>query len=126
VGGAVLVTAPQQRGPAAKLPPALSAIATANLRVLRQRNGWTQAHLAHLMGWGAASTTCAAEGHRGGRAARRFAAWEIGQLAHLFGITPAQFLTRCLTCGGQPPSGYACLACQAEHPPALARPAAGR
>ena len=36
MGGAVLVTAPQH-GPAAKLPPALSAIAAANLRVLRRK-----------------------------------------------------------------------------------------
>jgi hypothetical protein len=38
-------------GPAAKLPAAQSAIAAANIRVLRQRNGWTQAHLGRLMGW---------------------------------------------------------------------------
>ncbi|HET9973803.1 MAG TPA: helix-turn-helix transcriptional regulator [Streptosporangiaceae bacterium] len=118
------MTAPQ-RGPAAKLPPALSAIAAANLRVLRQRHGWTQAHLSHLMGWGGAPTVCAAEGHRGGRQ-RRFAAWEIGHLAALFGITPAQLLTRCATCQGQPPPGYACLACKAEHPAVPARAAAGR
>jgi len=103
-------------GPAAKLSPSQSAIAAANLRVLRQRNGWTQAHLGQLMGWPAASTVCAAEGYRGGRQ-RRFARWEIAQLAAIFGTTPAQLLTRCATCGGQPPSGYACLACGAGHPP---------
>lgn len=70
---------------------------------------------------------CAAEGHRG----RRFARWEIAQLAAIFGIPAVQLLTRCVTCGGQPPPGYACLACRAEHPPAPAhqgRPAhqAGR
>ena len=119
------MTAPQQRGPAAKLPPGLSAIAAANLRVLRQRNGWTLAHLAQLMGWGAASTACAAEGHRSGRQ-RRFATWEIGQLAAIFGTTPAQLLTRCATCEGEPPPGYACLACQAEHPTTPAHPATGR
>ena len=108
-------------GPAAKLPPGQSAIAAANVRALRQRNGWTQAHLGQLMGWPAASTVCAAEGHRGGRQ-RRFARWEIEQLAALFGIPATQPLTRCATCGGQPPPGYACLACGAEHPPAPARP----
>jgi transcriptional regulator with XRE-family HTH domain len=107
-------------GPAAKLPAAQSAIAAANIRVLRQRNGWTQAHLGQLMGWSAPSTVCAAEGHRGERQ-RRFARWEIDQLAALFGIPAAQLLTRCATCGGQPPSGYACLACGAEHPAAPAR-----
>jgi transcriptional regulator with XRE-family HTH domain len=109
-------------GPAAKLPAAQCAIAAANIRALRQRNGWTQAHLGQLMGWTAASTVCAAEGHRGDRQ-RRFARWEIDQLAVLFGIPAAQLLTRCATCGGQPPPGYACLACGAEHPAAPARPA---
>ena len=74
-------------GPAAKLPAAQCAIAAANIRVLRQRNGWTQAHLGRLMGWAAPSTVCAAEGRRGGRQ-RRFARWEIDQLAALFGVPP--------------------------------------
>ncbi len=74
-----MVTTPPP-GPAAKLPAAQCATAAANIRVLRQRNGWTQAHLGQLMGWPAPSTVCAAEGHRGGRQ-RRFARWEIDQLA---------------------------------------------
>ncbi len=37
-------------GPASKLPPAECAIAAANIRVLRQRNGWSQAYLGELMG----------------------------------------------------------------------------
>jgi hypothetical protein len=109
-------------GPAAKLPAAQCAIAASNIRVLRKRNGWTQAHLGQLMGWPAASTVCAAEGHRGDRQ-RRFARWEIDQLAAIFGITAGQLLTRCATCGGHPPPGYACLACGAGHPTSAARPA---
>jgi hypothetical protein len=119
VGGADLVTA-LPPGPAAKLPAAQSAIAAANIRVLRQRNGWSQAHLGRLMGWPAASTVCGAEGHRGDRQ-RRFARWEIDQLAAIFGTTPAHLLTRCATCNGHPPPGYACLACGAQHPPAPTR-----
>jgi transcriptional regulator with XRE-family HTH domain len=115
-----MVTAPQ-KGPAAKLPAGQSAIAAANIRALRQRHGWTQAHLGHLMGWTAASTVCAAEGHRGDRQ-RRFARWEIDQLAAIFGIPAAHLLTRCATCSGQPPPGYACIACGAECPAAPARP----
>jgi len=107
---------------AGKLPPAQCATAAANISVLRQRNGWTQARLGELMGWAAASTVCAAEGHRGGRQ-RRFASWEIEQLAAIFGVPAAQLLTRCATCGGQPPPGYACLACGAGQPPAPAHPA---
>jgi hypothetical protein len=73
------------------------------------------------MGWPAASTVCAAEGHRGDRQ-RRFARWEIEQLAAIFGVPAAQLLTRCATCGGQPPPGYACLACGAGHPATPGRP----
>ncbi|MGD0241214.1 MAG: helix-turn-helix transcriptional regulator [Streptosporangiaceae bacterium] len=115
-----MVTALPPR-PAAKLPAAQCAIAAANIRVLRQRNGWTQAHLGRLMGWAAPSTVCAAEGHRGDRQ-RRFARWEIEQLAALFGVSAARLLTRCATCAGQPPPGYGCLACGAEHPAAPTRP----
>jgi hypothetical protein len=115
-----MVTA-RQPGPAAKLPAAQCAIAAANIRVLRQRNGWTQAQLGQLMGWTAPSTVCAAEGRRGERQ-RRFARWAIEQLAAIFGVSAAQLLTRCATCGGQPPSGYACLACGAGHPAAPGRP----
>jgi transcriptional regulator with XRE-family HTH domain len=113
----------RQPGPAAKLPPGQSAIAAANIRALRQRNGWTQAQLGQLMGWPAPSTVCAAEGRRGGRQ-RRFARWEIDQLAAIFGVPAAQLLSRCVTCGGQPPPGYACLACKAARPERAARPAA--
>ena len=118
-------------GPAAKLPQDQSAIAAANIRALRQRNGWTQARLGQLMGWTAPSTVCAAEGHRDGRQ-RRFARWEIEQLAAIFGVPAAQLLTRCATCVGQPPPGYACLTCGAEclaapaRPEQVPHPAAGR
>jgi hypothetical protein len=114
-----MVTA-RQPGPAAKLPPAQCAIAAANIRTLRQRNGWTQAQVGRLMGWPAPSTVCAAEGHRDGRQ-RRFARWEIDQLAAIFGVPASQLLTQCTNCNGKPPRGYACLACGAEHPAAPAR-----
>ena len=88
-----MVTA-RRPGPASKLPPAQCAIAAANIRVLRQRNGWSQAYLGELMGWPTPSTVCAAEGHRGGRQ-RRCARWEIAQLAAIFGVPALQLLTRC-------------------------------
>src|SRR6266568_9456160 len=92
-----------------QLPEAKAAIVAVNIRALRQRNGWTQARLGELMGWPNASTVCAAEGHRGGRQ-RRFAIWEIQKLAAIFGVPARQLTTRCATCGGHPPPGYACLA----------------
>jgi len=115
------VTRPLPRG-AAKLPPAQCTTAATNIRVLRQRNGWTQARPGELMGWPSNSTVCAAEGHRGGRQ-RRFASWEIDQLAAIFGVPAWQLVARCATCSGQPPAGYACLACGAV--PGSARPPGG-
>ena len=106
-----MVTA-RQPGPAGKLPKDQCAIAAANIRTLRQRNGWTQATLGQLMGWPATSTACAAEGRRGNRQ-RAVTRTEIHRLAAIFGIPARQLLTQCATCGGHPPPGYACLACGA-------------
>lgn len=98
-----------------------SAIVGANIRILRQRNGWTQVKLGKLMGWQASSTVCAAEGHRNDRQ-RGFTTEEVERLAAIFGITPSQLTTRCANCEGQPPTGFACLACGAT--PSGNRPAA--
>jgi len=95
-----------------KIPAEQCAIVGANIRALRQRNGWTQARLGKLMGWPTTATVCAAEGHRSDRQ-RGFTTWEIDKLAAIFGISPAQLTTQCATCGGHPPAGYACLACGA-------------
>lgn len=104
-----------------KIPAGQSVIVGANIRALRQRHGWTQARLGQLMGWPTTSTVCAAEGHRNHRQ-RGFTPAEIQQLAAIFGITPAQLTTRCATCGGHPPAGYACLTCGSA--PRNSRPAA--
>jgi transcriptional regulator with XRE-family HTH domain len=69
------------------IPAEQSAIAAANIRALRQRNGWTQARLAELMGWSATSTVCAAEGRRSNRQ-RGFTTGELTRLAAIFGISP--------------------------------------
>jgi len=103
-----------------KIPAEQCAVIGANIRALRHRNGWTQARLGQLMGWDT-STVCAAEGHRNGRQ-RGFTTADLTRLAAIFGIPPAQLTTRCATCGGHPPAGYACLACGAA--PGPARPAA--
>lgn len=102
-----------RRGAVGKIPEEECAIAGVNIRVLRQRRGWTQAKLGELMGWPSASTVCAAEGHRDGRQ-RRFTTEEIKQLAAMFGVYPSQLTTRCANCGGHPPAGFACLACRAS------------
>jgi transcriptional regulator with XRE-family HTH domain len=103
-----------------KIPEEQCAVIGANIRALRQRHGWTQARLGALMGWDA-STVCAAEGHRSGRQ-RGFTTADLIRLAAVFGVPPAQITTRCATCGGRPPAGYACLACGAT--PGPSRPAA--
>ncbi len=104
-----------------KITKEQSAVIGANIRALRQRRGWTQPTLGNLMGWPSASTVCAAEGHRNHRQ-RHFTTTEAEQLAAIFGVSSAQLMTRCATCGGQPPAGFACLACGAT--PGTGHPAA--
>jgi len=94
------------------IPEGQPAIVGMNIRTLRQRKGWSQSKLGELMGWQSASTVCAAEGRRDGRQ-RGFTAREIERLAAIFGISPRQLTTRCTNCDGQPPAGFACLACGA-------------
>jgi hypothetical protein len=76
----------------------LGGIVGASIRVLRQRNGWTQAHLGQMMGCPTPSTVCAAEGHRDGRQ-RGFTADEVQRLAKIF-RQPWQLTTRCAICDG--------------------------
>jgi transcriptional regulator with XRE-family HTH domain len=102
-----------QRGVIGKLSAEQCTVVAANIRTLRQRKGWTQVKLGELMGGLSASTVCAAEGHRNDRQ-RSFTIREIEQLAAIFDISPAQLMTRCMNCGGHPPTGFACLACGAK------------
>jgi hypothetical protein len=103
-----------------KITKEQSAVIGASIRALRQRRGWTQPTLGNMMGWPSASTVCAAEGHRNHRQ-RHFTTAEAEQLAAIFGVSSAQLMTRCATCGGQPPAGFACLSCGAT--PGTGRPA---
>jgi hypothetical protein len=103
---------PGRRRRVDQIPEDQTVIAGLNIRILRQRKGWSQAKLGELMGWPNASTVCAAEGRRDSRQ-RGFTAREIERLAALFGISPRQLTTRCANCGGHPPAGFGCLACGA-------------
>ena len=103
---------PGRRRRVDNIPEGQPAIVGVNIRTLRQRKGWSQAKLGELMGWHSASTVCAAEGRRDGRQ-RGFTAREIERLAAVFGVPPRQLTTRCVNCHGQPPAGFACLACGA-------------
>jgi transcriptional regulator with XRE-family HTH domain len=94
------------------IPEEQAAVVGVNIRTLRQRKGWSQAKLGELMGWPSASTVCAAEGRRDGRQ-RGFTTREIERLSSIFGISSRQLTTRCVNCGGHPPSGFACLICGA-------------
>ena len=94
------------------IPDGQPAVVGVNIRTLRQRKGWSQAKLGELMGWHSASTVCAAEGRRDGQQ-RGFTAREIERLAVIFGVSPWQLTARCVNCSGQPPAGFACLACGA-------------
>ena len=96
-----------------EIPQEQFAVVGANIRILRQRRGWSQGQLGVLMGWTAASTVCAAEGQRGGRQ-RGFTGPEVKRLAALFGTSPQQLTMQCMNCGGHPPAGFSCLACGAR------------
>lgn len=96
-----------------EIPEAQAAIVGANIRVLRQRNGWAQAKLGELMGWQSNSTVCAAEGHRSGRQ-RGFTLDEVRRLADIFGLEPWQLMTRCANCDGSLPQGFTCESCGAK------------
>ena len=95
------------------IPAGQAAVVGANIRVLRQQHGWNQAKLGELMGWLSNSTVCAAEGCRNGRQ-RGFTKREVERLAAIFGVSPSRLTTRCANCGGQPPTGFACLTCGAD------------
>jgi transcriptional regulator with XRE-family HTH domain len=96
-----------------EIPQDRAAVVGANIRVLRQQHGWTQAKLGELMGWPSNSTVCAAEGRRNGRQ-RGFTTQEVERLAAIFGLSPAQLTMECANCGGHPPTGFACLTCGAR------------
>ena len=102
-----------RRRSADEIPAAQFRVVGANIRTLRMRKGWSQAELGDLMGWGAASNVCAAEGRRGDRQ-RGFTAEEVERLASIFGVDAGQLTTRCANCGGLPPAGFACLTCGAR------------
>ena len=96
-----------------EIPRTQAKVVGANIRVLRQRNGWTQAKLGALMGWRSSSTVCAAEGHRDGRQ-RGFTLDEVQRLARIFSREPWQLTTRCANCDGHPPPGFSCESCGAS------------
>jgi len=98
---------------AGEIPAAQAAVVGANIRVLRQRNGWAQAKLGEMMGWRSNSTVCAAEGRRAGRQ-RGFTPDEVQRLASIFGLEPWQLMTRCANCEGHPPLGYTCQTCESS------------
>ena len=98
-----------------KIPADQFAVVGANIRTLRLRRGWSQSRLGELMGWSSPATVCAAEGHRGARQ-RGFTFAEIMRLAAIFDVHPRQLMTACENCQGQPPTGFACIACGAAAP----------
>ena len=101
-----------RRRRATEVPEGESAIVGMNIRVLRHRNGWSQAKLGALMGWPTPSTVCAAEGRRGGRQ-RGFTTDEVNRLSLIFGVPSRKLTTICANCDGHPAAGFACLACGA-------------
>jgi hypothetical protein len=103
-----------RRRRATEIPAGESATVGSNIRILRQRNGWSQTKLGQLMGWPTPSTVCAAEGRRGHRQ-RGFTTDEVQRLGIIFGVPSRKLTTRCANCEGYPPAGFACLTCGATY-----------
>jgi hypothetical protein len=82
-----------------EIPAEQFVIVGVNIRTLRLRKGRSQAKFGGLMGWPAAPTVCAAEGHRYGRQ-RGFTTAEVGRLACIFGVPTWRLTTQCANCGG--------------------------
>jgi transcriptional regulator with XRE-family HTH domain len=89
-----------------EIPADQAVIVGANIRLLRQRRGWSQARIGELMGWQSRSTVCAAEGRRDGRQ-RGFTTAEVELLAAIFAVSPSQLTTVCANCGGARQPGSA-------------------
>jgi transcriptional regulator with XRE-family HTH domain len=104
---------PGRRRGSYEIPAEEAAIVGINIRTLRRGKGWSQRQLGELMDWSYASTVCSAEGHRSGRQ-RRFTVKEVWRLAAIFHVSYGELTTRCANCNGQPPAGFACLACRAR------------
>jgi transcriptional regulator with XRE-family HTH domain len=86
-----------------------------NVRALRQRAGWSQRHLASLMGFGVnASIVCRIERATGDGRRRGLTADELCRFAAIFDVSSWQLATSCVTCKGQPPPGFSCLTCGAR------------
>jgi len=107
---------PGRRRRVDEIPPVQAAVVGVNIRVLRQQHGSNQSMVGDLMGWPSNSTVCAAEGRRNGRQ-RGFTSQEVERLATIFGIFPAQLMTQCANCGGQPPTGFAQIHSPCTGPP---------
>lgn len=96
-----------------------------NVRALRQREGWSQRHLATLMGFGVnASIVCRIERGTGDGRRRGVTADELGRFAAIFQVPSWQLATSCVTCKGEPPPGFSCLTCGARREQKQARVAA--
>jgi transcriptional regulator with XRE-family HTH domain len=87
----------------------------ANVRALRQGMGWTQRHLAELLGWGPdASSVCRLEKETKDGRRRNITMPELERLADIFDVAVWQLKARCVICDGNPPTGFACLTCGAR------------
>lgn len=87
----------------------------ANVRALRQAHGWSQRHLATLLGWGPdPSSICRLEKEARDGRRRNITVPELERLADIFEVAVWQLKARCIVCDGSPPAGFACLTCGAR------------
>jgi transcriptional regulator with XRE-family HTH domain len=88
----------------------------ANVRALRQNMGWSQRKLAVAMGLGPRNVSAISRLEKPAPDGRRrgLSVWELDTLANIFDVPAWQLKTRCVTCDGTPPAGFACLTCGAR------------
>jgi len=95
--------------------PAGSAVA-AKIRLLRRKRGITTTALSELL-LAASRPIHASAITKIEKGNRHIGVDDLFALAAALGVTPAQLLEppeACSTCNGQPPAGFACLACGSE------------
>jgi hypothetical protein len=96
-------------------PTAVTDIAVANIRALRQERGWTTTDVGtHMADIGFPISRGYLTNRENKHTKSSMGVDELVAFATILGVTPQSLLiepSACLHCGGLPPGGYTCNAC---------------